>query len=371
MNLVKKFTSMICTCSVLFSSIPHISAQTSDTELNGWLMWHSYSSYSAMDSKLYVRSPDGEITEVSGDFKSPMNGDFGSTQNDIVFMAIDEMYDEWDIYLCKSGKIENLTKNSGYRNEDPKFSPDGRSIVFKRGYWSSEQNDFVYDLALLDLQSGNIAVLTDTLTEEAMPYFSDDGDYIYYADYSNASSSICRLSLNDKMTETVFSEYDVNAYYPVCFGQSVYFTKWISAEDHTDSIIQYDGKTFMSLPFNSAKYNCSDACPVSESQMIYSSSENGSYDLYFYDGQKSVALDLINSDMQELGAAYFSKSTAYPDGDVNADGSFNAEDVIMLQKWLLSMLNVTVTNLEAGDLYRNGRIDVIDLCMMKQLLLSD
>ncbi|MDE5755154.1 MAG: glycoside hydrolase family 16 protein, partial [Oscillospiraceae bacterium] len=51
-----------------------------DAELpKGWLLWHSYSEYATLDSKLYLRTPDGSIKEISGDFIHAMNGSFGIT----------------------------------------------------------------------------------------------------------------------------------------------------------------------------------------------------------------------------------------------------------------------------------------------------
>ena len=65
----------------------------------GWLLWHSYSNYDANDSRLFLRAPDGEIIEITGNFKSPMNGSFGRFPHDIAFMAMDNNTDEWNIYL--------------------------------------------------------------------------------------------------------------------------------------------------------------------------------------------------------------------------------------------------------------------------------
>ena len=117
----------------------------------GWLLWHSYTSYEAGDSQLYLQNPQGEISEITGDFIHAMNGNFGKSPDDIVFMAIDENADEWDIFLYEDKTVTNLTENSGYRNEDPKWSPDGKSIVFKRGYWNADVNDFTYNLACMVL----------------------------------------------------------------------------------------------------------------------------------------------------------------------------------------------------------------------------
>jgi len=55
-------------------------------------------------------------------------------------------------------------------------------------------------------------------------------------------------------------------------------------------------------------------------------------------------------------------------GDVNADGVFNVADVVMMQKWLLCAGELT--DWQAGDLCRDERIDVFDLCLMKRMLLG-
>lgn len=57
-------------------------------------------------------------------------------------------------------------------------------------------------------------------------------------------------------------------------------------------------------------------------------------------------------------------------GDCNDDGTFNIADVVLLQKWLLAVPNVTIPDWKAADLCEDGRLDVFDLCMMKRLLLN-
>ena len=61
-----------------------------------------------------------------------------------------------------------------------------------------------------------------------------------------------------------------------------------------------------------------------------------------------------------------------PEGDCNADGSFNIADVVLLQKWLLSVPNAELKDWRSGDLDRNGVLNAIDLSLMKiELLRSE
>lgn len=55
-------------------------------------------------------------------------------------------------------------------------------------------------------------------------------------------------------------------------------------------------------------------------------------------------------------------------GDVNGNGEFSISDVVLLQKWLLAAPNTQLTNWKAADFYADGKLDVFDLCLMKQYL---
>lgn len=54
-------------------------------------------------------------------------------------------------------------------------------------------------------------------------------------------------------------------------------------------------------------------------------------------------------------------------GDVNADGIFNIDDVTDLQRWLLAVPNFELKNWKAADLCEDDRLDVFDLCILRQM----
>ena len=63
------------------------------------------------------------------------------------------------------------------------------------------------------------------------------------------------------------------------------------------------------------------------------------------------------------------KPYTYIRGDVNGDGSFDIADVVLLQKWLLAVPNIHLSQWETADLCKDERLDIFDLCLMKRELL--
>lgn len=57
-------------------------------------------------------------------------------------------------------------------------------------------------------------------------------------------------------------------------------------------------------------------------------------------------------------------------GDVNLDGKFNTEDVVLLQNWLSGMEGATLSEWENADFDENAQINIFDLCLMKKKLLE-
>lgn len=78
-----------------------------------------------------------------------------------------------------------------------------------------------------------------------------------------------------------------------------------------------------------------------------------------------------NASMILLTAAVMSQEcTRAVKGDVNADGMFNVADLVLLQKWLLAVPDTTLADWRAGDLCKDNKLDVFDLCLMRRELLA-
>lgn len=94
----------------------------------------------------------------------------------------------------------------------------------------------------------------------------------------------------------------------------------------------------------------------------------------YVDNQESYSTNEItiywNSPLTYFLAFTESNMTERVKGDVNADGKFDLADAVLMQRWLLAESDVTLADWEAGDFYQDGILNVLDLCRMKQQLLS-
>ena len=94
----------------------------------------------------------------------------------------------------------------------------------------------------------------------------------------------------------------------------------------------------------------------------------------FYEGSKTEWDELVSRCGLDLNANVIYNSYNQEDtllGDINDDGSFNVADIVMFQKWLLGVSDVTLPNWKDADFCEDGKLNVLDLCMMKRKLVEN
>lgn len=57
-------------------------------------------------------------------------------------------------------------------------------------------------------------------------------------------------------------------------------------------------------------------------------------------------------------------------GDINSDGILSASDLVLMQKYLLGMPDGAMADMSAADISNDSVVNIIDLCLMKELLIS-
>ena len=57
-------------------------------------------------------------------------------------------------------------------------------------------------------------------------------------------------------------------------------------------------------------------------------------------------------------------------GDVNCDGEVTIADAVLLQKWLLAVPDTQLSYWQNADLCKDDKLDVLDLCFMRRMLIN-
>lgn len=146
---------------------------------------------------------------------SRAEGRFGlaaASDGRIIFTARDK--NNYDIFSVKAdgSDIQRLTQNGGRRNYGAVISPDDQSIAFisdrtgEPRLWRMNADG----TGAQKLSDSN----SDTETTDDAPYFSADGQWIYYVQYNDRKGSIRRVSINGGKSSEV-SRTDKNVFEPV------------------------------------------------------------------------------------------------------------------------------------------------------------
>ena len=57
------------------------------------------------------------------------------------------------------------------------------------------------------------------------------------------------------------------------------------------------------------------------------------------------------------------------EADIKLDGKVTITDAVLLQKWLLAVPNTVLPDWKAGDMNGDGRLNVVDLTLLKRSLI--
>lgn len=284
------------------------------THLKGQLLYHTYTNYGANDSEMFLYDfATNKVQNLSSNWniKNPMNAHVSPDGSHIVFMGISDDTGTWDLFLYElnsTSEPENLTLSGQTRDEDPKFSPDGKRVVFKQDSRIAE----------MDLDSRKVTRLSPK--GYGIPYYNHDGTKVVCTQGDAATSSIAIIDVKSKeIQETVYDAEGVQDYYPINADQtSFYYSVGLSKTNTVDQVYRgyWSGLRSFKLPFNANDGNYSDAYPIDADWVVLCSTRpdtKGGYDLYVANVKTGdmYSMDLfnpnINSPQQQLGPCYFTK----------------------------------------------------------------
>ena len=219
---------------------------------------------------------------------------------------------DWDVFLTsydgrRWSEPINLTGLNGKRDEDPKFSPDGLSIIYK--------SDGI--LNQISLTGTKIATYATGSTEASMPYFMPNGKDILFEDSKRIKI------ISDGIVRTVWGGQGLSAYYPIAISSnSFFFTETQSNRTDRIMISNLSGSA-KPLFFDSQIWDSSDPYPYQDgSRYLFYVTTNretgfGGYDLAVADLRLKKTWNLytinrkLSTSMEELGPSW-SATAHYP-----------------------------------------------------------
>jgi Tol biopolymer transport system component len=285
------------------------------SRLHGRIIFHRYTNYDAWDGRLYLfefATKRLSCLSQRWEIDHAINGNFSPDGKQIVFMGVprgQHRGDAWDVYLWKvdsRAQPQNLTRDFGTRDEDPRFAPDGKRILFKQ-----DGEIRIMDLANRQIQS---IPFGGAKAERSMPMFTQDGEQVVYAEGARKDMNLFLVDVATGTRRPLAIEPELQEYFPVPLDAShFFFVRWTSRTDHHDQVwlSSLDGRTRGPLPFNQPGSDSSDPYPIDDRLVVFSSTRpggHGGYDLYLGDREDGASWSLsslgVNSPQDELGASY-------------------------------------------------------------------
>ncbi|MET0401261.1 MAG: discoidin domain-containing protein [Cystobacter sp.] len=326
---------------------PTQSDTTFPASLTGKLAYHSYVSYGDGTSQLFIYDFAARtLTQVSNStwgIQDPMNAVFSPDGKWLAFMGIAN--GAWNVFFWQVGSSAlpvNLTHSTGEtRNEDPKFSANGTSLLFK-------QNGDVMQATLSYTSSGpvftSVVNLTNTApaVENSMPFASPDGSAVYFVTGAGSGMGLYKKTVATSAQVAFDTPTGLATYYPIVRADgTVFYARWKDAASQLDQLyIKVNpGDMPNQLDLNDCNSNNSDPWPVNGTHYVFfSSTATGGYQLYLGDARTGQRWSLsrfgVNADSTraKLGSSYHPGTAVTPPQTVllsqgkpaSASSSYNA-----------------------------------------------
>ena len=275
--------------------------------------------------------------------RNTINPQFSLDGKRVIFGAISgaaaDKTEQSNVIACNvdGSNLRKLAGSSQSRDEDPKFSPDGRSIIYKHN---------TNQIWIMNADGTNQRAFVNpqpSATERGMPAVTADGKTVVFTDAVGAPEgksvapyqNIYKCPPAGGTRIAVAATPDLEEYYPAPWtGGRILYTRWADVPEgqHYDQIYVNSGNTNIALPapLNTSPFDSSDPAPINDLLLAFSSTRTGSdsngttktdgtYDLYIGDASTGQIwsfqtlnpnVPINTTEQSELGAAIWLDTSA-------------------------------------------------------------
>lgn len=107
------------------------------------------------------------------------------------------------------GVVAALTNGSQWRDENPRWSPDGKRIAFK-----SNRSNGAYDIFVMNADGSNPERITDHVANDHDPAWAPDGQSLFFMSERDSRGDLYRVWLADKRVERLTRNFAGRAMMP-------------------------------------------------------------------------------------------------------------------------------------------------------------
>ena len=317
----------------------------------------------AFSVPLPVSAEEYTYPEMADDYSALVEEypDYFRMQGDSVYFMAHSSFSNPAFIVCSENKFAVQDVKYGYV-----FTPEenGRYVVTleETTLDSAAYEDFVADVQykryfsyIVDVKNGETTVTCQNLyhPDDIVYELSScvtDGDF-----YSFVNGILPNVETgNDRYFTTIYENNTVSSFFCLSYPYiKETHSKTISTSDRT-------------VAWHNMTLGAKSALDAEDSQTIYVTTASSDGEVTLTANEKEE-YDLI---VENGVFRYRSEPDIQPYrmGDVNNDGEFNVADAVLLQKWLLAVPDTHLADWKAVDFCNDNKLDVFDLCLMKQEL---
>jgi Tol biopolymer transport system component len=175
----------------LYANWPNVSAKTGAV---AWCTWRFHMDLLRAD----LRNPGKPAEPILKSSRSENRASYSPDGKHIVFSS--DRSGRWSIWLGDADET-NLTQISrGRDNGSPQWSPDSRRVVY------GENEEGIHSIYVVDVDERVPHKLLTATQDAESPFWSHDGQWIYFRDQSSALHKFWRCPLNCNKNETLVRE---------------------------------------------------------------------------------------------------------------------------------------------------------------------
>lgn len=260
-----------------------------------------------------------KVSKIIGTSAQEAYGNFSTSGDKIIYQSTQNS--NWDIfeYQLSNQSTRQLTASAAHE-ENPDYSPDGRTIIYTstiEDHRDVDSDQQIREIFIKDLSTQKEINLTTNSSNDWHPRFSTDGKYIVFVSERNDLREIpfyqllgsIHLMENDGRFQLALTSANANDGNP-CFASgsteqsgAIYFDSDRSGS-YAIYRMDFKGKEVRQITFNPNVNDVTPAVSPHGDKIAFFSDRDGNYELYLMNADGSAQQRLTSNPADDLNPVF-------------------------------------------------------------------